>query len=72
MLLNNEHRDVCRKLKLAPDREAAIRAYLIDPATSDVDVLPRERHRKKESLDWQMIEESKADSWMWESMVLPT
>jgi hypothetical protein len=55
LLLNNEHRDVRRKLRLAPDREATIRAYLINPATSNVDVLPRDWHRKKESLDWQMI-----------------
>jgi hypothetical protein len=55
-LFSNEHCDVRRKLKLASDHEAAIRAYLIDPATSDVDVLPRDRHRKKESLDWQMID----------------
>jgi hypothetical protein len=47
---------VRRKLKLAPDCEVAIQAYLIDPATSDVDVLPRDPHWKKESLDWQMID----------------
>jgi hypothetical protein len=56
LLLNNEHRDVRCKLRLAPDRGAVIRAYLIDPATSDVDVLPRDCHQKKESLDWQMID----------------
>jgi hypothetical protein len=52
LLLNNEHRGVRYKLRLAPDREATIQAYLINPATSDVDVLPRDRHRKKELLDW--------------------
>ncbi len=49
-------RQVPRLVDRAPDCEAAIRAYLIDPATSDIDVLPRDRHWKKESLDWQMIE----------------
>jgi hypothetical protein len=54
---------VRRKLRLAPDREAAIRAYLIDPATFDIDVLPRDRHWKKKSLDWQMI-----DSKLWKKV----
>jgi hypothetical protein len=52
------------KLKLAPDYEAAIRAYPINLATTDVDVLPRDRHRKKESLDWQMI-----DSKLWKKVM---
>ncbi len=32
-----------RKLRMAPDREATIQAYLIDLATFDVDVLPTDR-----------------------------